>query len=88
MTYKRIEINKIYIDEFIKLNQFIAGNYDWEAKEHLAYIDRIRKVGLTNEYKGNFENKHQVFEGVILKVKKNMPKDKKDELIKIITNSV
>jgi len=79
-----IKVKEMYLDEWIKLNQFISKNYDWKKHEHLVYISGIESVGLTDNYKGRKGDMHQIYRNIILVVKNDILPEKKSELEAII----
>ena len=82
--YESIKVEKLFIDEFRGLLEFIAQNYDWKNHLHPVYIEKIGAVGLTDEYKGKKGDMHQVFRNIELKIRTDIPDNKRKELDEVL----
>lgn len=78
-------VPQMYLDEFKKLLEFIGQNYDWGAHRHLVFIDNIGSATVTDKYKSKKGDKHQVFNDITLRILYTIPREKKEELEKIIS---
>jgi len=79
-----IKVKEIFLDEWIKLHQFISNNYDWRNHSHLVYVSDIESVGLTDTHKGKKGDMHQIYRGITLVVKDDISPEKRSELEAII----
>lgn len=79
-----IKVGEMFLDEWIKLNEFIRDNYNWESHYHLVYVSGNISAELTDTYKGRKGDMHQVFKGITLQVRDDISPEKRSELESII----
>jgi hypothetical protein len=80
----KISIKKLYIDETSEIIDLIKTcGYNW--KKHFHYI-KIEKgeFGLTNIYKGNKGDNHQILKNVVIEVREDMPLELRSAFNQII----
>ncbi len=82
--YTIIEVPVLYLNEFIRLGQFIRANYDWTTKSHLVKIED-GLIGTTKEYKGKIDgHMHQILQDITIKIRQDITDDKRKELDDIL----
>lgn len=80
-NYERMQVPLIYLNDFMHLGRFIRENYDEKTKSHLVRIEDgsisvIKKDGRA----------HKVLEDVTISIRKDLPKDKREELDRILND--